>query len=192
MIPRLRRRLTLLVVGVVALVTLGIVLSIHLIDLKNIDATAATALQVLAENRGQRPAVEGRPDALPQPPDAGDATPPPKPAGDDSAPPDQGPLRPVDMGGGSWASLSNAYTVRLDDAGEITGWSSDRADLYTDAQVRAVAGAALATGKARGRVDTQYFSLVTDEAAGARAERCARRRWWPRWRRWCCAPGRTC
>ena len=44
MIPRLRRRLTLLVVGVVALVTLGIVLSIHLIDLKNIDATAATAL----------------------------------------------------------------------------------------------------------------------------------------------------
>ena len=168
MIPRLRRRLTLLVVGVVALVTLGIVLSIHLIDLKNIDATAATALQVLAENRGQRPAVEGRPDALPQPPDAGDATPPPKPAGDDAAPPDQGPLRPVDMGGGSWASLSNAYTVRLDDAGEITGWSSDRADLYTDAQVRAVAGAALATGKARGRVDTQYFSLVTDEAAGER------------------------
>ena len=39
MIAKLRRRLTLLVIGVMALVTLGIVLSIRLITLRNIDAT---------------------------------------------------------------------------------------------------------------------------------------------------------
>ena len=187
MIPRLRRRLTLLVVGVVALVTLGIVLSIHLINLHNIDANAASALALLGENRGQRPALQDRPGQ--QPPMAEDeGTPPPIPEGDEaqgeSAPPpkpegDQGTPPPIpeegqphtgpgmDMGGGaSLASLSNAYTVQLDGEGSVTGWSSDRADLYTDDEIQSVANAALKSGKAQGRVDTQYYSLLADEATG--------------------------
>ena len=164
MIPRLQRRLTLLVVGVVALVTLGIVLSIHLINLRNIDATAAAALQLLGENRGQRPALD--------PPD-GDSAPPLKPGDAESTPPPlpgedgqrQGPG--LDMGGGaSLASLSNAYTIRLDGEGNVAGWSSDRADLYTDDQIQTVAEDALKSGKRQGRVDTQYYSLMADEATG--------------------------
>ena len=228
MIKRLRIRLTLLVIGVLALVTAGIVLSIRVINLRNIDTTARSALQELSENEGQRPELPqeaGEGDAAPpaldegegpgsegetppdkpegdpsdggaqQPPDKPDGngpadangappdkpdgngpadaegTPPPKPEGDDplSTPPpkpDEGPRdRPgMDMpGGNALASLSNAYTVRLDASGEITDWSSDRSDLYTDAQIRSVVQAALAQDQSEGRVGTQYYRLL-DEA----------------------------
>ena len=55
MIKTLRRRLTLLVACVLALVTAGIVLSIRAVNLRNIDSSARAALAVLSENRGQRP-----------------------------------------------------------------------------------------------------------------------------------------
>ena len=57
MIAKLRRRLTLLVIAVLALVTAGIVLSIHLINLRSIDADAASALQILTENGVSRPGL---------------------------------------------------------------------------------------------------------------------------------------
>jgi len=201
MIKHLRRRLTLLVIGVLAVVTAGIVLSIRVINLRNIDATAMSALRVLVENQGRRPEIS--PEQAPAPPEAGE-TPPPKPQGetpppkpgddgggeaDDVPPPKpedddggeaddvpppvpegeaQPPGRPgVDMpGGNSLASLSNAYTIRLDADGAVTEWSSDRADLYTDAQVQAVADAVLAGGRDEGRVGTQYYRLVEAGEAG--------------------------
>jgi len=200
MIKTLRRRLTLLVVCVLAVVTAGIVLSIRAINLRNIDSSARAALAVLSENRGQRPGLPQ--EAPPQPPDgeggaAADSggegqTPPPKPDGAATAgeppagpngddpgaagetpPPrpdgDQAPpQRPgIDMPGGNpLASLSNAYTIHLDEAGNVSEWSSDRSDLYTDAQVQAMAKAVLAAGNAEGRVGTQYYRLIDDGEGG--------------------------
>ncbi len=191
MIRKLRLRLTLLVIGVLMLVTAGIVLSIRGINLRNIDSTAKAALQVLSENKGRRPDMQSSPpdpgsppDETPPPkPDEDGETPPPKPDadGDDPPPkpdgvrdsgipgkPEAGP-RGLDMpGGNALASLSNAYTIRLDAAGTITEWSSDRADLYTDAQIQAIADAVIAEGKESGRVDTQYYIVTNDEAYGER------------------------
>ena len=185
MIKRLRRRLTLLVIGVLALVTVGIVLSIHVIDLRNIDASARAALKELSENDGRRPQLDGDPGSTPpSKPDsqAPDETPPPKPEGDGQAPDETPPPKPeggqapldgdrpgIDMpGGNALASLSNVYTIRLDAAGTVVEWNSERADLYTDDQMQAMADAALATGADTGRVDTQYFSLTDDPEEGGR------------------------
>lgn len=194
MIKTLRRRLTLLVVCVLALVTAGIVLSIRAINLRNIDSSARSALAVLSENRGQRPGQQDR-EAPPDVPDgATDETPPPKPEGEgpgaagetppkpegegpgasgETPPPkpegEQGaPQRPgIDMpGGNSLASLSNAYTIRLDGKGNVVEWSSDRSDLYTDAQAQAMAQAVMAAGNREGRIDTQYYRLIDDGEGG--------------------------
>ena len=185
MIKTLRRRLTLLVACVLVLVTAGIVLSIRAINLRNIDTTARAALAVLSENRGQRPgqmqqAPPDLPDGETPPPKpegntapTGDnlpphaptdgETPPPKPEGDQVPPQRPG----IDMpGGNSLASLSNAYTIRLDKDGNVTEWSSDRSDLYTDAQVQAMARAVLAAGDSEGRIDTQYYRLIDDGEGG--------------------------
>ncbi len=158
MIGKLRRRLTLLVIGALALVTVGIVLSVHVINLRNIDRNAAAALQVLSENQGRRPDLDRQTS-----PDAGrlpEASPPPKPEDD---PGFQG--RPgIDMrGGNSLASLSNAYTVHLDADGSVSAWSSDREDLYDDDEVRALAAAAVAAGRESGRIGTQYYCLTGDD-----------------------------
>lgn len=204
MIKTLRRRLTLLVACVLVVVTVGIVLSIRAINLRNIDTSARAALAVLSENRGQRPGqMQQAPPDLPDvegdgavgnggnlPPQTTDGeTPPPKPEGDtaptggslpaqapadgETPPPkpegDQTPpQRPgIDMpGGDSLASLSNAYTIRLDGEGNVTEWSSDRSDLYTDAQVQAMAKAVLAAGNTEGRIDTQYYRLIDDGEGG--------------------------
>ena len=188
MITKLRRRLTLLVIGALALVTVGIVLSIHVIDLRNIDHTAAAALRVLSENQGRRPALdqptppEGDrlPEDSPPPkpegdrPEAEGETPPPKPTGEatDETPPPKPEGDPafqgrpgIDMrGGDSLASLSNAYTVHLDADGSVTTWSSDRSDLYDDDEVRAMAAAAIAAGRDSGRIGTQYYRLTDDDS----------------------------
>ena len=154
MLKRLERRLTLLVVGVLIVVTAGIVLSVRTINLRSIDAQSRAALQELAENRGRRAGL----------PSSGQ-TPPPKPEG--TLPPDDGeaPPEPREIpapGGNTLADLSNAYTVWLDAEGSVTDWTSDRADLYTDAQVQAVADAARASGQAEGRAGTQYYRMIDD------------------------------
>ena len=202
MITKLRRRLTLLVIGVLILVTAGIVLSIDIVNRRNIDAAAEAAeaaLDILAANEGRRPDLE---DAEPPeqpvegevPPEGEGEVPPEKPEGttsSESVPPEkpqgtlptqgtmtadrQPPAGQMDprqrmnerrrafgnlQGSAALASLSNAYTVTLDAEGGVTAWSSDRADLYTDAQIQAFADSALATGRTAGRVDTQYFRLT--------------------------------
>ena len=177
MIKRLRRRLTLLVIGVLALVTVGIVLSSHAINLRSIDATARSALAVLSENQGRRPGLAAAsPEESPPPAPEGetppsrpegngeDETPPPRPEGDPRSRPG------LEMpGGNALASLSNAYTVRLDGEGAVTEWSSDRADLYDDEQIQSVVDAALASGAVEGRAGTQYYRLIENpERSGER------------------------
>ena len=154
MIKRLRRRLTLLVIGVLVLVTAGIVLSVWAINLRNIDASAAAALKELSQNQGRRPGAQA--DAPSLPPD------------DETQPRRMG--RPdIDMpAGNSMASLSNAYTVRLDADGAVTEWSSDRADLYTDAQIQSVADAVVERGGDSGRIGTQYYEIADDAKTGGR------------------------
>ncbi len=171
MIKKLRRRLTLLVIGVLVLVTAGIVLSIGLINRRNIDAAATAALQVLADNGGRRPGQD-IPEAPPQlgdvapPEEDGDATadgrqPQSTPQGGPALRPEVRPRGAFELSGGdSLANLSNAYTVHLDAEGAVTAWNSDRSDLYTDAQIQALADAALAEGRESGCVDTQYYRLI--------------------------------
>ena len=182
MIKTLRRRLTLLVACVLALVTAGIVLSIRAVNLRNIDSSARAALAVLSENRGQRPGqAEGEAPARSGgnlPPQNGTPTegetPPPPPDGEPTPPQRPG----IDMpGGNSLASLSNAYTIHLDGDGTVTEWTSDRSDLYTDAQVETMAQAVLAAGNSEGRIGTQYYRLIDDGEGGAsRRQGCC----WPR------------
>ena len=170
MIRKLRRRMTLLVIGVLVLVTAGIVLSIGLINRHNIDAAAASALQVLADNGGRRPGLDGedRPEASPQlgdvaPPEDGESAAsnsPQSAPGDRDHRPDERRRGFELTGGDSLANLSNAYTVQLDADGAVTEWSSDRSDLYTDAQVQELADAALAEGRESGCVGTQYYRLT--------------------------------
>ena len=250
MIKKLRRRLTVLVVGILILVSAGIVLSIHLVNLRNIEASALAALDDIAENGGRRPDMwaQAPEEGMPPPPDedfADDIDDAGNDAGDDSG---EGAVTPSDayaadvddigedsgdaaavgdadddtsgdaageagndpaagtdsgvgagrfdrggmMGqrgelpggdqlrGRGWrgeltsgtdtlATLSNFYTITLDSDGAVSGWNSDRSDLYTDEQIEAIAGQILAAGKSRGRADTQFYCLLEDEAqAGAR------------------------
>ena len=162
MIQKLRRRLTLLVIGVLIIVTVGIVLSIDAVNRRNITTAANAALDTLAENEGRRPELDDeeppeRPDGE-EPPEKPDGTPPAMAGGPRMR---RNQRRGFDLSAGSsaLASLSNAYTIRLDADGAVTDWSSDRADLYDDAQIQAFADAALAQGRERGRVDTQYYRL---------------------------------
>ena len=184
MIARLRRRLTLLVIGVLVLVTAGIVLSVDYANRRNIASAAGTALETLAENNGRRPSLtDGEPGVRMESAGQSDA----RKRSDDSAlsdpaddsgsegsepsvtppvPPDgERPFRDrralgIPTGSESLASLSNFYTIRLDADGVVTEWNSDRADLYTDADIQSVADEIAAAGADSGRVGTQFFRFA--------------------------------
>ena len=170
MILRLRRRLTLLVIAVLVLVSGGIVLAIHMVNLHNIDVSAYQALETLAQNRGMRPMRMGRGGLgqenarLSGDIDYSEIEPP-----EDIQPPSgslPSGLRPEFGRIDDLASFSNYYTVQLDDDGQVSSWSSDRADLYDDAQIAALASAAVASGRDTGRIGSQYFRLT--EGSGSR------------------------
>ena len=150
MIARLRRKLTLLVIGVLVLVTAGIVFTISDINYRAVNQRAYNALQALSRNRGDR-----------RDPWDGDAS-----SEDEHRM--RGPMmrggRPVELpdSDDNFASLSNTYTAVLDGEGNVESWSSDREALYTDEQVQAMAESALASGKETGRIGTQYFRLAED------------------------------
>ena len=166
MIGSLRRRLTLLVAGVLLAVSAGIVLSIGLSSWRDIETAAWEALAVLSENGGQRPALPvlsegGEADAAALP----DARP-----RREAAPPwaENGDLGRLSPGGVGRASLSNSFAVTLSDSGEVTDWRSDREDLYDDEQVRALAARIAQTGLARGRLGAQFFRSEALEGGGTR------------------------
>ncbi|MBQ3425464.1 MAG: HAMP domain-containing histidine kinase [Clostridia bacterium] len=175
MIRRLERRLTLLVACVLVLVTAGIVLSVQVLNMKNIEATARSALEELSYSRGVR---LRHPGTLPEDGSEGISpgqTPPPLPrdviAGEDGETRPQRSLQrngrnriSIDMpGGNALASLSNAYTIRLAPDGSVTEWQSDRSDLYTDDQIEAMAAAVLAEGREEGRIGTQYYRFCDSD-----------------------------
>ena len=169
MIQKLRWRLSLLVITVLVIVTAGIVLSIDVINRRNIDTSAYSALDILAENEGRRPSSLSAKEPPEDAPFEDGETPPEKPEGTPRALPEgldgqhrSQRRRGFELTGGasSLASLSNAYTIRLDAGGTVTDWSSDRADLYDDAQIQTFADEALAQGRASGRLDTQYYRLT--------------------------------
>ena len=81
LIQKLRRRLTLLVIGVLILVTAGIVLSIDAINRRNISTAATAALDILANNQGRRPELQSQPEPPEKPEGADDIEPPEKPEG---------------------------------------------------------------------------------------------------------------
>ena len=163
MIARLQRKLTLLVIGVLVLVTAGIVVSISYANYREVDNRAYAALRSIARSRGLRPGMRRM---------------------DGDAPMGDRPLRMPDEPGefnDSVADLSTFYTVTLDDAGAVAGWTSDREGLYTDDEVASLTASAIACGKEMGRIGDQYFRLWENDGEkqltvlDARLERLAAR-----------------
>ena len=76
MIRKLRLRMSLLVIGVLIAVSVGIVAGIYTMNNRNIEAQAEAALDVLAANSGHRPQP---PEFRDGPFSEGENTPPPKP-----------------------------------------------------------------------------------------------------------------
>jgi len=149
MIARLRRKLTLLVIGVLVIVTAGIVFAISYGNYRAVDQRAYAALNALARNRGMRPGLR-------------------RLNGDGEDTPDQArPPRFPDNAdfNDSVANLSTFYTVTLTDDGGVESWSSDREGLYTDEEVAALTASALAGGRETGRVGNQYFRLWESDGA---------------------------
>ena len=151
MIKRLRRRMTVMVIAVLVLVSVGIVLAIHLSIGRNIAAQAESSLAVMAEeNAGGRFSRE---------------TPPPKPEeNEDDRSERMGKNQRGNRGqpleirdGKDAAGLGNSYTITLNDDGSVASWTSDRADLYSDEQIADITRSILADGKDAGRVGTQFY-----------------------------------
>ena len=131
MIARLRRKLTLLVIAVLLLVTAGIIFAISFSTFQNVDRQAYNALRAMS--RGQRFAPRNLdPDST-------------LPPFDDTASlqgrrfrGDQRGFEP-ELLEDDIAGLSNTYTIELNDDDTVKQWTSDRASLYTDDQVAALA-----------------------------------------------------
>lgn len=166
MIRKLKRRIILLVLAGLLLASAGVVVAINVMNWHSLEAQAGAVLDMLAENGGVRPQSEfGEPDRGNR---QWTGTPPPAPEGTspDAMEKREPPEGARDMNAGqrgrsrellNAANLSNFYTVQLDGEGSITGWYSDRTDLYTDEDVAETTAAARASGKETGRVGTQFF-----------------------------------
>ena len=174
MIARLRRRMTLLVTLFILLVTAGIIAAISIANYSGIERQAYATLEALSQRRGERPLR-----ALPD----GGMTPPALPDEDDEKDGEEAETvgrmagrglrsggvfsgrrrpaagQPEDLGD-AMASLSSSYTVQLDGEGKVTSWSSEREELYSNEQVQALADQILGSGKSRGRIGSQFFTLT--------------------------------
>ncbi len=136
MIRRLRRRVTCIVIIVLAVVSASIVLAIHLSSQRNIAIQAESALAELAESRRRPPLPEenrnfrgrkGQPSEIRNGREA------------------------------AAAGLNNSYTILLNADGTVDSWISEKADLYSDTQITALAEGILAEGKESGRIGTQFY-----------------------------------
>ena len=152
MIRRLRRRMTLMVIGVLVLVSAAIVLATGLTGRRSIASQAESALLVLEENvTGGRGEWSGRfdrsawmsrnrPGERGQPPEIRDAR------------------------EAAAAGLGNTYVITLNEDGSVSSWTSERTDLYSDEQMAAVAESILSEDRERGRIGTQFYRKLTDGA----------------------------
>ena len=165
MIRRLRRRMILVVLTGLLLASAGLVTAINWMNWNSLETQAGQVLDRLAENNGQRPTGKNRAtDALTLPSDSDFDK-------DREAPSDAPAIMEQDRIGFrgrtsnsmNAASLSNYFTATLDDEGCVTAWNSERADLYTDADVSAIASFAIASGKETGRTGSQYYRLTNQD-----------------------------
>ena len=125
MIRRLRRRMTLMVIAVLILVSAGIVLAIHLANGHSIAAQAEETLAVLVQN--SRSGSEGTDETRPQKPDGSTDTRGGRPNRDRRG--FRGEPPEIRSGGeAAAAGLSNSYTISLNADGSVASWTSDRAD----------------------------------------------------------------
>ena len=161
MIRRLRRRMTLMVIAVLILVSAGIVLAIHLANERNIADRAMDSLAVLAENSDGLREPENRPEKPPFKPDDDDDD-------DDRFSRKNGDRRgrgqpPEIRSGGDAAAagLSSFYTVTLNQDGSVASWTSERTDLYSDEQVAGIARTAMEDGRDSGRIGTQFYRKIS-------------------------------
>ena len=144
MIQRLQKKLTLLILACVFILVSGIVVSVNTVNWLTLCSQAETSLQALMDNEGQRPKQQSQ------------DRPREKRARNPAIPSDDR---------ASTASLGNSYTLRIDHSGALTEWTSDRADLYDDTQVQALAAQIAASGQTSGRIGTQFF-LTRDRPYG--------------------------
>ena len=167
MIRRLRRRMILLVLCGLLLASAGLVFAINYMNWTSLTSQAAGVLEMLSENNGQRPSPlerweGGGREKLPDREEGGR---------EEIAPPQMFPGRQGDWDGKrgrsdtlmNAANLSNSYTIYLDREDNVTGWFSDRPDLYSDEDIQALAAAALSRGGSNGRVDTQFYRLIEQD-----------------------------
>ena len=152
MIKRLQRRMTLLVIAVLILVSAGIVLAIHLSDVQNITAQAEASLAVLAEENGDL-----SPGEMSEP--VGRKL----DRGADTNQPGIGGQPPEIRNGreAAAAGLGNTYTITLNGDGTVASWTSERTDLYSDDQIAAMAAEILGEGRESGRIGTQFFRIIS-------------------------------
>ena len=157
MIKRLQRRMILLVLCGLLLASAGLVAAINWINWNSLETQAHGILDLLAENDGQRPLMldtEHR---------DFDGQEPPAPLEEERDRnsffrdrKNRGDLR-------SATSLSSYFTAELDEDGGVCSWFSDRAELYTDDGIADLAAQIMAAGKDSGRIDTQFYRLVSRE-----------------------------
>ena len=180
MIERLRRRMTWMVIAVLIVVSTGIVAAIHLSNEHQIASQAESSLAVLARDNAMRPENDGTPPPRPEENRGGstppEESPPPKPEGEaepggSGNPPepkseekrgDRG--QPPEIHSGrdaAAAGLGNSYVITLNEDGSVDSWTSEREDLYTDEQVKAIAETILADGKETGRIGTQFYKKTS-------------------------------
>ncbi len=225
MIKRLKRRMTLLVIGVLVLVSAGIVIAIYQVNISNIITQVNSSLDVLEESKGDLstlpssrpthkpgsssgtteedgspeesteedgppaipegdteggpPAIpegdtEGGPPALPESlsgshtPSDEDHTPPDKPDSEGrSSTWEPGPERrslPGSLSREEVASLSNYYTVTLDEDGEVTSLETDREDLYNQEEQQYFIDQMLSSGTDSGQLGTQFYRILTTDS----------------------------
>lgn len=211
MIQRLRRRMTLLVISVLVIVSVGIVIAIYQVNTANIVTQVNSSLDVLEESKGDLSSVPSRPSrkpdaesssgesgtdslsasegetsapALPEndpgdPANQGSHTP-PEVDGEDHTPPEkpdesdpgshQPPQEPIPRNNApslsreEVASLSNYYTVTLDENGEITNLETDREDLYTEEEQKFFIDQALSSGNTSGQIGTQFYRILNTDS----------------------------
>ena len=148
MIGRLRRRMTLLVTMILILVTAGIIFSINYANWRQIVMQAEEILDRLAENNGKRPSRKsGEERKLPE---------------IDVPPPEGTKGRQPPGLADTLVDLSNSYQITLSEDNEVTGWTSERADLYSDEQIEEFAAAALAESRSSGRIGTQFYRFLSE------------------------------
>lgn len=189
MIQKLRYKLTALVIVSLMLIAVGIVLAINYANVSNIRRQMYASLETLMDNEGQRPGspqegamqqddtppptpenLQGNnsaggqgetPPPVPENPQTNEGQQPNEARGNRETPPDDPQRRLGQPDGAALASLSNSYTVWLNEDGTVEEWTSDREDLYSDEQISELAAQIWAAGQTRGTIGSQFYQMKT-------------------------------